>query len=134
PRREPHRARLPARPLVQAGSGAEERIVVGGGGPAAKAAAEGYREAGGAGAVTILAREADPPYERPPLTKDFLRGEPRREELPRAERRWYKERGIDLRTGTEVSELDLGATVACTAAGEEHPFDRLLLATRSHPL
>src|SRR6202000_809519 len=108
PRREPHRARLPARPLVQAGSGAEERSVVVGGGPAAKAAAEAYREAGGAGAVTILAREADPPYERPPLTKDFLRGETRREELALAERRWYKARGIDLRTGTEVELAHLG--------------------------
>ena len=84
-----------------------ERIVIVGGGPAAKAAAEAYREAGGAGAVTILAREADPPYERPPLTKGFLRGESGREELPLADRRWYKERGVDLRTGAEVTELDL---------------------------
>jgi NADPH-dependent 2,4-dienoyl-CoA reductase/sulfur reductase-like enzyme len=119
---------------VQAVSGAEERIVVVGGGPAAKAAAEAYREAGGAGALTILAREADPPYERPPLTKGFLRGESGRDDLPLADRGWYQERGIDLRTGTEVSEIDLGATVARTVAGEEHPFDRLLLATGSDPM
>ena len=41
---------------------------------------------------------------------------------------------IDLRTGTEVSEIDLGATVARTVVGEEHPFDRLLLATGSDPM
>jgi 3-phenylpropionate/trans-cinnamate dioxygenase ferredoxin reductase component len=112
----------------------EERVVIVGGGPAAKAAAEAYREAGGAGAVTILAREADPPYERPPLTKGFLRGESGREELPLADRRWYKDRGVDLRTGAEVTELDLGAAVVRTAAGEELPFDRLLLATGADPL
>jgi NADPH-dependent 2,4-dienoyl-CoA reductase/sulfur reductase-like enzyme len=119
---------------VQALSGAGERIVIVGGGPAAKAAAEGYRESGGAGTVTILAREADPPYERPPLTKGFLRGESGLEELALADRRWYEERVVDLRTGTEVSDLDLGATLVRTAAGEEHPFDRLLLATGADPL
>src|ERR1700761_6749318 len=111
-----------------------ERIVIVGGGPAAKAAAEAYREAGGTGSVTILAREADPPYERPPLTKDFLRGESGRDELPLAAPGWYKEHGIELRTGAEVTEVDLGATVVRTAAGDEHGFDRLLLATGADPL
>jgi NADPH-dependent 2,4-dienoyl-CoA reductase/sulfur reductase-like enzyme len=119
---------------VQAVSDAGERIVIVGGGPAARAAAEAYRDAGGAGAVTILAREADPPYERPPLTKGFLRGESGREELPLADPGWYEERGIDLRTATEVTELDLGATAVRTAAGEAHHFDRLLLATGADPL
>src|SRR6185437_3628942 len=131
---QPHRPRLPARPLVQAVSDAGERILIVGGGPAAKAAAEAYRDADGAGTVTILAREADAPYERPLLTKGFLRGESGRAELPLADPRWYKEREVDLRIGTEVTELDLGASVARTVAGEEHPFDRLLLATGSEPL
>ncbi|HVW45491.1 MAG TPA: FAD-dependent oxidoreductase [Solirubrobacterales bacterium] len=110
-----------------------ERIVIVGGGPAAKAAAEAYREAGGAGTVTILAREADPPYERPPLTKDFLRGETGREELTLADPGWYEERAIGLRTGTEVAAIDLGGCRVLTAAGDEHPFDRLLLATGAEP-
>ena len=85
-------ARVPARPLAGPMSGAGgERIVIVGGGPAAQAAASAYREAGGAGPVTILAREADPPYERPPLTKDFLRGESGRDALPLVDRRWYAE-------------------------------------------
>src|ERR1700760_2012602 len=95
-----------------------ERIVIVGGGPAAEAAGAAHREAGGSGSVTILAREADPPYERPPLTKGFLRGESGREALPLADPGWYKERGIDLRIATEVTELDLGASVARTVAGE----------------
>ncbi|HEX3735916.1 MAG TPA: FAD-dependent oxidoreductase [Solirubrobacterales bacterium] len=111
-----------------------QRIVIVGGGPAAQAAAGAYREAGGAGAVTILAREADPPYERPPLTKDFLRGESGREALPLADAAWYAERGIELRTGVEVGELDLGAAAVRTADGAELPFDRVLLATGAEPL
>src|ERR1700729_3812063 len=111
-----------------------ERIVIVGGGPAAKAAAGAYPEAGGTGAVTILAREADPPYERPPLTKGFLRGESGRDELPLAAPGWYKEHGIELRTGAEVAAIDLGATAVRTAEGEEHHFDRLLLATGADPM
>ncbi|HTT95613.1 MAG TPA: FAD-dependent oxidoreductase [Solirubrobacterales bacterium] len=115
-------------------SAAAERIVIVGGGPAAQAAAGAYREAGGAGAVTILAREPDPPYERPPLTKDFLRGGSGRDALPLVEPSWYEERGIELRTGTEVAALDLGGPAVRTVAGEELPFDRVLLATGAEPL
>jgi NADPH-dependent 2,4-dienoyl-CoA reductase/sulfur reductase-like enzyme len=110
-----------------------ERIAIVGGGPAAHAAAEAYREAGGAGAVTILAREDDAPYERPPLTKDFLRGQSGREALSLADPGWYAERGIDLRTGVEVAELDLGAPAARAADGRTFGFDRVLLATGAEP-
>jgi NADPH-dependent 2,4-dienoyl-CoA reductase/sulfur reductase-like enzyme len=112
---------------------AAERIVIVGGGPAAQSAAGAYREAGGSGAVTILAREDDVPYERPPLTKDFLRGESGRDELPLADKAWYKEREIDLRTGVEVAELALGDGEARTASGEAFPFDRVLIATGAEP-
>jgi NAD(P)H-nitrite reductase large subunit len=115
-------------------NGAEaERIVIVGGGPAAQAAAGSYREGGGAGTVTILAREAEAPYERPPLTKDFLRGESGREELPLVDPGWYAEHGIDLRTGVVVVELDLGSGEAWSANGEGFGFDRILLATGAEP-
>jgi NADPH-dependent 2,4-dienoyl-CoA reductase/sulfur reductase-like enzyme len=110
-----------------------ERIVIVGGGPAGHAAAGAYREAGGTGMVTILAREPDPPYERPPLTKDFLRGESGREELPLADAAWYAEHAIELRTTAAVASLDLGAGEAHTARGDIFPFDRLLLATGADP-
>jgi 3-phenylpropionate/trans-cinnamate dioxygenase ferredoxin reductase component len=111
----------------------EERIVIVGGGPAAQSAASAYREAGGAGDVTILAREADPPYDRPPLTKGFLRGESGRDALPLVEVGWYAEHGIDLRTGAEATEIDLDGPLVRTAY-DELPFDRLLLATGADPL
>jgi NAD(P)H-nitrite reductase large subunit len=115
-------------------SGAAERIVIIGGGPAGQAAAGAYREAGGEGSVTILGREPDPPYERPPLTKDFLRGESGREELPLADPGWYAERRIELRIGVEAAELDLTGGDLWTREGEAIGFDRVLLATGADPL
>jgi 3-phenylpropionate/trans-cinnamate dioxygenase ferredoxin reductase component len=112
----------------------EERIVIVGGGPAGQAAADAYRGAGGKGAVTILAREPDPPYERPPLTKEFLRGESRRDALPLVDPRWYKKHEVELRTGVEVEEIDLGAEDVWTTNGEAIGFDRLLLATGADPV
>jgi 3-phenylpropionate/trans-cinnamate dioxygenase ferredoxin reductase component len=58
-----------------------ERLMIVGGGPSGLSTARAYREAGGRGRVTILAAEPYPPYQRPPLTKDYLRGEMPREEL-----------------------------------------------------
>jgi 3-phenylpropionate/trans-cinnamate dioxygenase ferredoxin reductase subunit len=112
----------------------EERIVIVGGGPAGQAAADAYREAGGKGAVTILAGEPDPPYERPPLTKDFLRGETRRDALPLVDPRWYAKHEIELRTGVEAGEIDLGGEEVWTTNGEAIRFDRLLLATGADPV
>jgi NADPH-dependent 2,4-dienoyl-CoA reductase/sulfur reductase-like enzyme len=112
---------------------AAERIVIVGGGPAGQSAASAYRDAGGAGSVTILAREDEFPYERPPLTKDFLRGESEREALPLVDTGWYEAHAIDLRRGVEATELDLGAAEVRGPTGEAFGFDRVLLATGAEP-
>ena len=57
-------------------------LLVVGGGPAAHSAAKGYRAAGGTGAVILLAGERRFPYDRPPLSKDLLRGEAEPDALP----------------------------------------------------
>jgi len=54
---------------------AVQRVVIIGAGPAGLAAARGYRDAGGEGAVTLIGAEEHLPYRRPPLTKEFLRDE-----------------------------------------------------------
>ncbi len=51
--------------------------------------ARGYREAGGTGSVLLVSADEHPPYARPPLTKDYLRGESDADSLPLAEDGWY---------------------------------------------
>jgi 3-phenylpropionate/trans-cinnamate dioxygenase ferredoxin reductase subunit len=115
-------------------SATEQRLVVVGGGPAAHAAVGAYREAGGRGPVTILAAEPELPYERPPLTKEFLRGELAREELALEPAGWYREREIEIVRSTDVTGLDLERGLARAAGGREWSFDRCLLATGAHPV
>src|SRR5215212_6857590 len=76
-----------------------------GGGPAGLATARAYREAGGRAKITMVAAELYPPYQRPPLTKEYLRGEVGREELPIEHPRWYRENGVELRLDTSVTSL-----------------------------
>jgi NAD(P)H-nitrite reductase large subunit len=109
-------------------------IVVVGGGPAAHSAAGAYRGAGGREPLTILAAEQELPYERPPLTKDFLRGESGRGELLLEPGEWYREREVEVVLGTAVAELDLEAGEARAEDGRSWRFDRCLLATGARPL
>ena len=111
----------------------DERLIIAGGGPAGLSTAQAYREAGGRGRVTILASESYPPYRRPPLTKEYLRGEIPREELPMLEHRWYEENNVELRTSTTVTAFDPGRMTVETENGEI-PYDACVLATGSEPL
>lgn len=114
---------------------AEERgIAIVGGGPAAHAAAGAYREAGGALPLRILSAEHELPYERPPLTKKYLRGEMGRGDLLLEHCGWYREREVEVELDAEVAELDLEAGEARAADGRGWTFERCLLATGARPL
>jgi 3-phenylpropionate/trans-cinnamate dioxygenase ferredoxin reductase subunit len=110
-----------------------KRLVIVGGGPAGLSAARGYRAAGGRGSVTILAEEEYPPYRRPPLTKEYLRGEIERKELPIEPASWYEENRVELRTSVRVTALDPGSRTLETTAGELG-YNACVLATGSEPL
>lgn len=109
-------------------------VVIVGGGPAAQAAASAYREAGAEAPLTILTAELDLPYERPPLTKEYLRGEASRADLALEPLAWYREREIEVELGTVVAELDLEAGEALAEDGRVWRFERCLLATGARPL
>jgi len=109
-----------------------ERLVVVGGGPAGLSTARAYRDAGGRAALTLLSAEEHPPYQRPPLTKEFLRGEQQRADLWLEDEQWYVDNGVDLRLGTRAEGLDLHRGVV-RAGSREHPFDACVLATGSRP-
>lgn len=112
----------------------DEHLVIVGGGPAGFSTARAYREAGGKGRVTILTFEPYAPYRRPPLTKEFLRGEVSREDLPLGSEGWYEENSVELRLVTSVAGLDRKRRIVATDDGEELQYDSCVLATGSEPI
>src|SRR2546430_14462446 len=92
-------------------------------------AAEELRAAGFDGRVVLIGSESERPYERPPLTKDYLRGESPREKAYVHDATFYTEHEIELLTSTPVAALDPGASRITLADGRELGFDRLLLTT-----
>jgi 3-phenylpropionate/trans-cinnamate dioxygenase ferredoxin reductase component len=103
-------------------------LLVGGGLASAHCAAE-LRKRGAAGSILLAGREPEPPYERPPLSKEYLRGEAGREDAYVNPPSWYEENGVELRGGTSVMSLDAAARTAKLQGGEEVAFDKALLAT-----
>jgi 3-phenylpropionate/trans-cinnamate dioxygenase ferredoxin reductase component len=105
-----------------------EFLIVGGGLGAAYCASE-LRRLGTEGSILLATREDEPPYERPPLSKEYLRGEAGRTDAYVNPAEWYAENGVDLRTRTNVMSLDPEARTAKLQGGEEVGFEKALLAT-----
>jgi 3-phenylpropionate/trans-cinnamate dioxygenase ferredoxin reductase subunit len=109
----------------------ETFVIVGASLTGAKAA-ETLRSEGFEGRVLLVGAEAERPYERPPLSKQYLRGE--RDVRPYVhDEAFYAENDIELRTGTEVTAIDPGASTVTLAGGEAIGFDKLLIATGAQP-
>jgi 3-phenylpropionate/trans-cinnamate dioxygenase ferredoxin reductase component len=108
--------------------------VIVGAGPAGLATARAYREGGGRGQVTMLTPGPYAPYNRPPLTKGYLRGEASREELPIESDDWYEENGVELRLFTNASAIDRERRIVVADEGEELAYDICVLATGSEPV
>jgi 3-phenylpropionate/trans-cinnamate dioxygenase ferredoxin reductase subunit len=100
-----------------------------GGGLAAANCARWLREEGGSGSILLVGREPDPPYNRPPLTKTYLRGEDSREDALFRPAEWWEEQRIELLTRTSVMKLDAEARVARLSTKEEIEFGTALIAT-----
>jgi 3-phenylpropionate/trans-cinnamate dioxygenase ferredoxin reductase component len=107
-------------------------IIVGASLTGAKAA-ETLREEGFNGRILLLGAERERPYERPPLSKDYLRGAAGRERVYVHDPRFYDEQGIELRTGGQVESLDLASSEIILGGAERLRYDRLLLATGAEP-
>jgi 3-phenylpropionate/trans-cinnamate dioxygenase ferredoxin reductase subunit len=108
-------------------------FLIAGGGLAGARAAEALREEGAGGRVVLLAAEHDRPYNRPPLSKDFLRGETPRDGIFVHPPAWAAEHDVELRTGAAAARLDVARRTVMLADGEALAFGRLLLATGSEP-
>jgi NADPH-dependent 2,4-dienoyl-CoA reductase/sulfur reductase-like enzyme len=106
-------------------------VIVGGGLAGAKAA-ETLRAEGFDGEVVLFADEPELPYERPPLSKEFLLGKAGREKAYVHPLNWYAEHNVDLRTGVQVAMIDPAAHLV-TFDGGTITYDKLLLATGASP-
>jgi 3-phenylpropionate/trans-cinnamate dioxygenase ferredoxin reductase subunit len=107
-------------------------IIVGAGLAGAKAA-ETLRAEGFDGRLVLVGAEDERPYERPPLSKEYLRGEAGREKLYVHEEPFYAEQGIELRRGRTAVALDTAATEVTLDDGERLRYDRLLLTPGAEP-
>jgi 3-phenylpropionate/trans-cinnamate dioxygenase ferredoxin reductase component len=110
----------------------QTHVIVGASLAGAKAA-ETLREEGFDGRLVLVGSEAERPYERPPLSKDYLRGEVGREKVYVHEEGFYTEHGIELRLGRTAVSLDTSNAQLELDDGEQLSYDRLLLATGAAP-
>ena len=111
---------------------AQTFVIVGASLTGAKAAEE-LRNQGFDGRVVLIGDERELPYERPPLTKDYLRCESPREKARVHEPGFYDEHGIELLTGMHVTAIDPAQRRIHVEDGEGFSYDRLLIATGAEP-
>jgi 3-phenylpropionate/trans-cinnamate dioxygenase ferredoxin reductase component len=107
-------------------------LIVGAGLAAAKAA-ETLRAEGFGGRLLLFADEAERPYDRPPLSKGYLRGETDRDSLYLHQDGFYADHDIELHTSTPVRSIDPARRHVELASGERIGYDQLLLATGAAP-
>lgn len=110
------------------------RYVLVGGGLASATAAENIRKHDPDGPILIIGAEPHPPYHRPPLSKEYLRGEAKAEDvLPVQPASWYLENKVRLLTGTRARSADTAAKTVRLENGDTVTYEKLLIATGSSP-
>src|SRR2546423_14752476 len=96
-------------------------------------AAEALRDGGFDGRIVLIGAEGERPYERPELSKKYLRGEAERGSLYVHEERYYEEQQIELHTGTTATAIDPDAKEGELDGGERIGYDAALIATCAQP-
>ena len=104
-------------------------VVVIGAGLAAGRCVTLLRKEGFDGPVTIVGDENQPPYERPPLSKEYMQGKKPLEKFQVHPLEWYAEHSVDTRFGDAAVAIDREAKKVRLASGEELPYDHLVIAT-----
>src|SRR5688500_20140485 len=110
----------------------QTHVIVGASLAGAKAA-ETLREEGFDGRVVLVGAEEERPYERPPLSKDYLRGEVGREKVYVHDEGFYAAHDIELRLGRTAVSLDTSINQLALDDDERLRYDRLLIATGAEP-
>ena len=107
-------------------------VLIVGGGQAGAQAAISLRQGGFTGSITIVGEEADAPYERPPLSKDYLAGAKTADRLALRPASFWSERNVTLLLGQHVSAVDAVAHTVTTAAGSTLGYRHLIWAAGGH--
>lgn len=106
-------------------------IVIIGGGLAGAKAVEALRDRDFDGRITLFAEEERLPYERPPLSKEYLAGKKSLTDFTVHDSDWYDDHNVDLRLGSRVSAVNAGEHTVALPDGTTVRYDKLLLATGS---
>ena len=109
------------------------KVVIVGAGHAGGTAAALLRQYGFAGPITLLGAEPIPPYQRPPLSKAWLKGEADEDSLALKPLDFYGEQSIDLRMGVSVASISRAPKTVTLEGGESIAYDVLVLATGARP-
>ncbi len=113
-------------------AGKQAYVIVGASLGGAKGA-EALRASGFDGPLILIGAETELPYERPPLSKDYLQGKADRQTIYAHPREWYDEADVDLRLGVPVTHIDRAAHEVSLADGSSIGYAKLLLTTGSSP-
>lgn len=110
-------------------------IIIVGGGHAAAQLCIALNGLGVSSDITVISNDDHLPYQRPPLSKSFLKND-NEEAVPIRNSGWYLDAGIDITLNTKVDSLDRTQKVVSLSNGDVHAYDRLVLATgtRARPL
>lgn len=111
----------------------EAGIVIAGAGHAGGSAAAFLRQYGWKAPITLVGEEALLPYQRPPLSKAWLKREATADNLALRPGRFYTQQAITTRLGTRVTAIDRAACRLALDDGTTLPYDRLILATGASP-
>lgn len=113
-------------------SNAEKVVIVGGGQAAAQACAS-LRQFGFGGSITLIGEEPALPYQRPPLSKAYMKGELAEDRLYFKPLAWYEDQKIETILSVRATAIDRGAQTVALEHGGEVPYDALIIATGSRP-
>jgi len=107
--------------------------IIVGGGLAGASAIEGIRERDTEGSILLVGAEPQPPYHRPPLTKQLWTGKKKIEDIFVHDEAFYRDRRVTLSVGSKATRVDAGRRLVTTDHGDVYHYAKLLLATGGEP-
>lgn len=109
------------------------RVVIVGGGQAGAQTAVSLRQWGYSGEITILCEEGYPPYQRPPLSKAYMKGEMEEDRLYLKAQDWYEQNDISVHLNVSAEAIDRTDKYVLLSDGTRLQYETLILATGSRP-